>query len=424
MLNETSEQSLLAKNAVLGPVPKQDRALAPDLARGVMLLFIALANCAGIFFAAAPGVEPIPQGWERIYNLFTLMFLHARTFPIFAFMFGYGMIQLAMRQQAAGRSPLEVRTILLRRNGWLLIFGLIHGVLLYSGDILGAYGIAGLLFVFLLLNRSERIYRLVFWYWGVLIVYCLVLMIWIAINIANGSAEAAVTATSPSPSSLSTSYSASLAVRLSEWPMHTALMSVNIVIIGLGAWCAKRRILENPANNLRILSWSAMVGIAAAAIGGLPMGLLNLGVLHADADTAPLIKLLYETTGAFGGVGYVSVFGLIAYAMSQYPACVKSRIVRAITALGQRSLSGYLFQSIVWMAVISPFTLNLGAHFERLTLVAVGTAVVTWLASVIAAYYMDRYGKRGWIEVLLRRLTYGRFYRKGVVDEGRVKARL
>lgn len=410
-------------NETAGPVPKQDRALAPDLARGVMLLFIALANCAGVFFATAPGVDPNPQGWERIYNLFSFMFLHARTYPMFAFMFGYGMIQLAMRQQA-GRSPLEVRMILLRRNGWLLGFGLIHGVLIYSGDILGAYGVAGLLFVFLLLNRSERIYRLVFWYWGLLIVYCLVLMIWIAINLVNGSTETAVIVTSPFPSSLSPSYSVSFTERLNEWPMHTALMSISIAIIGLGAWCAKRRILENPANHLRMLSWCAVIGIAAAAIGGLPMGLLNLGVLHADADTAPLIKLLYETIGTFGGVGYVSVFGLIAYAMTKYPACAKSRIVRAITALGQRSLSGYLFQSIVWMVVVSPFTLHLGAHFERLTLVAVGTAVITWLASVIAAYYMDRYGKRGWVEVLLRRLTYGRFYRKGVVDEGRVKAGL
>src|SRR5690606_7669264 len=98
MINETSPQSLLTKNETLGPVQKSERALAPDLARGSMLLFIALANCAGFFFASAPGVELAPQGLERIYNLFSFMFLHARTYPMFAFMFGYGMIQLAMRQ--------------------------------------------------------------------------------------------------------------------------------------------------------------------------------------------------------------------------------------------------------------------------------------------------------------------------------------
>ncbi|MBW8351155.1 DUF418 domain-containing protein [Bacillus sp. IITD106] len=413
MINETSPQSLLTKNETLGPVQKSERALAPDLARGSMLLFIALANCAGFFFASAPGVELAPQGLERIYNLFSFMFLHARTYPMFAFMFGYGMIQLAMRQQAAGRSPLEARALLLRRNGWLLIFGFFHGVLLYSGDILGAYGVAGLLFAFLLLNRSERIYRLVFWYLGFLIIYCLVLMCWIAVNLVNESTEAAVTVTSPFPSNLSLTYAASLIERLSEWPMHTVYMASSIIVIWFGAWCARQRILENPANHLRKLRWCSVIGIAAAAIGGLPMGLLNLGVLHADADTASLIKLLYETTGFFGGVGYVSVFGLIAYVMTKYPTWSQSRISRAIIALGQRSLSGYLFQSIVWLVIISPFALNLRSYFERLTFIAAGTAVITWLASVIMAYYMDRYGKRGWAEVLLRKLTYGRSYRKG-----------
>ena len=95
-----------------------------------MLLFIALANCADISLLPLPGVELTPQGSERIYNLFAFMFLHARTYPMFAFMFGYGMIQLALRQQAAGKTPHEVRTLLLRRNFWLLIFGLVHGILL------------------------------------------------------------------------------------------------------------------------------------------------------------------------------------------------------------------------------------------------------------------------------------------------------
>ncbi|GIP39321.1 hypothetical protein J31TS4_26010 [Paenibacillus sp. J31TS4] len=413
MTKEPSDESSLAKSSDSGPVQISDRAMAPDLARGAMLLFIALANCAGYLFASAPGVELAPQGSERIYNVLSFMFLHARTYPMFAFMFGYGMIQLAMRQQAAGKSPLEVRGLLLRRNGWLLVCGLLHGVLLYSGDILGAYGVAGLLFTFLLLNRSDRIYRLVFWYLGFMIVYCLVLFVWIAANLANGSTETAVIVTSPFPSNLSLTYAASLVERLREWPMHTVFMSSSIIIIWFGAWCARQRILENPANHLRKLSWCSAIGILAAAIGGLPMGLVNLGVLHADADTASMIKMLYETTGFFGGVGYVSVFGLLAYAAAQSPVWTQIRIVRAITALGQRSLSGYLFQSLIWVVILSPFALNLGARFERLTFVAAGTAAITWLISVILAYFMDRHGKRGWAEVLLRKLSYGRFYRKG-----------
>ena len=38
-------------HGVRGPVRSTERALAPDLARGAMLLFIAIANCAGVVFA-------------------------------------------------------------------------------------------------------------------------------------------------------------------------------------------------------------------------------------------------------------------------------------------------------------------------------------------------------------------------------------
>ena len=188
------------------------------------------------------------------------------------------------------------------------------------------------MFTFLLLNRSNRIYRLVFWYWGFLVIYCLVIALWIVNGITKGSAETSLIATSLFPSALSSSYPASLAARLGEWPMHTVYSAVFIVIIWLGAWAARQRILENPADHLRLLVWCSTIGIVVAAIGGLPMGLINIGVLHSDADTALLIKLLYETTGVFGGVGYVSIFGLIAYAMSKVPARSENRIVRAITA--------------------------------------------------------------------------------------------
>ena len=47
-----------------GPVTRGERTLAPDLARGAMLLFIALANAAGVALGG-PGFAPHPLGLER-----------------------------------------------------------------------------------------------------------------------------------------------------------------------------------------------------------------------------------------------------------------------------------------------------------------------------------------------------------------------
>ena len=90
----------------LEPVRRADRALAPDLARGAMLLFIALANAAGVVFGGQPGVEPAPHGLERGVNLLLLTLVHARAYPVFAVMFGYGLVQLIRRhRRRAWRRP-------------------------------------------------------------------------------------------------------------------------------------------------------------------------------------------------------------------------------------------------------------------------------------------------------------------------------
>ncbi|CAM5430113.1 hypothetical protein SANTM175S_02464 [Streptomyces antimycoticus] len=85
-----------------GPVRRTERALAPDLARGTMLLFIALANAAVFTFGNQPGAEASPHGWERGFNLAMFVFVHARAYPMFAVMFGYGLVQLTRRQDAQG----------------------------------------------------------------------------------------------------------------------------------------------------------------------------------------------------------------------------------------------------------------------------------------------------------------------------------
>ena len=149
-----------------GPVRKAERALAPDLARGAMLLLIALANVAGVVFAGEPGLDTTPEGLDRGLNFFLFELVHARGYPVFAVMFGYGLVQLARRQDASGASPAQVRTILMRRNLWLVVFGLAHAALLYYGDFLGAYGIVGIVMTLVLLRRSDKFHRIALVLWA------------------------------------------------------------------------------------------------------------------------------------------------------------------------------------------------------------------------------------------------------------------
>ena len=85
-----------------------------------------------------------------------MTFIDSRVYPMFAFLFGYGMVQMFSRQVASGVPVKQARRLLRRRNWWLLAFGFVHAALLWNGDVLGAYGLAGLIMVGIFFKRRTR----------------------------------------------------------------------------------------------------------------------------------------------------------------------------------------------------------------------------------------------------------------------------
>jgi uncharacterized protein len=368
-----------------GPVRRAERALAPDLTRGFMLLFIALANAANFAFAGQPGLDGTPHGLQRVVNFLMTTVVDSRAYPVFAVMFGYGLVQLSRRRQG--------RAVLLRRNAALIAFGFVHATLLYFGDFLGAYGIVGLLATTLLLRRSERFHRLILWLWGFQTVYAAVLAVY---AVSGAHAGNATIVNSPNPSLNASSYASSIAHRLAEWPVHTATVIPFIVIVWLGIWAANRRLLEEPGRHLTLLRRVAIGGLGISVLGSLPYALVAAGVLHLDAGTVDAMYQVHAVTGEYGGPGYVALFALIAHRLSS-----QQKRIAPIVALGQRSLSGYLFQSVAWLILFSPWALGLDGTFTALF-----AAVGVWLISLAAAQRMSSVDYRGPAETLLRRIAY------------------
>ena len=390
-----------------GPVTGRERALAPDLIRGAMLLLIGLANAANFAFAGQPGLNGDPHGLERILNFLKITLVDARAYPVFAVMFGYGLVQLARRQQNAGTTASGVRKILLKRNGWLVAFGLAHATLLYFGDFLGAYGIVGILCTLLVLNRRDKFHKIILWIWGAQVVYTIVAAGLAVLAIANSSGPARAMTDSPNPSLAATTYGASLVDRLHEYPPHTATVLGFIVIVWLGIWAARKQLLENPLAHRTLLIRVATVCMGITVLGGLPLALVSAGWLHVDAAAVDAMSFLHNISGQFGGPGYIALFALLVGKLTANRRPDQLGLpITAISALGQRSMSGYLFQSIAWMLLLAPFTLNLGDRLGNTAFTAAGAAIAVWTISVIGAYQLKKHSYRGPAETLLRRLIY------------------
>src|SRR5918998_6249054 len=139
------------------PVAPRVRALAPDLARGTMLAVIALAHSQVL---AQPFLGPVPAPGPAVdtaVQALLTLFVDSRGYPMFAALFGYGMVQiLRSREPALGWEG--ARRLLRRRGTWLVVFGFVHVLLLFPGDILASYGVLALLFVGALRWPAARLF--------------------------------------------------------------------------------------------------------------------------------------------------------------------------------------------------------------------------------------------------------------------------
>ncbi|WP_238412582.1 DUF418 domain-containing protein [Saccharothrix deserti] len=325
---------------------------------------------------------------DRVVAGVQVALVDGRAMPMFAALFGYGFVQIASKQ--AGDWP-RTRRLLRRRSRWLLAFGFGHALLLFFGDILGAYGLAGLLLVGVL-RLSDRALLVFAGLW--LVVHGAVIT-FTGMQIAtHGGPVDAMAAADPL---------SGVGERLVLWGVLTPMLLVELLVpFLLGVWAARRRLLEEPHRHVTALRTAAVIGIGLAVVGGLPLALLDTQVLTgAPAALTVPAYVLHGLTGLAGGLGYAALVGAVAAHVA-----APNRIITALAACGQRSLTCYLLQSVVFVAVFVPYAGGLGTRLG--TAAASGIAVVTWLATVVLAEALRRNDKNGPAEWLLRRLTYGR----------------
>ncbi|MDQ4103595.1 MAG: DUF418 domain-containing protein [Actinomycetota bacterium] len=380
------------------------RSLAPDLARGAMLLLIALANAHVYLYGRPMGLRgyPIPDSIpDQLVVLLQMTFVDGRAYPMFAALFGYGIVQLLRRQTSRGVDETMVRRLVRKRGGWLILFGFLHALLLFSGDVLGAYGLLAVLLAGLLIRAGDRTLLIMIGLWAVPTMAFGVLM-----NLpAPEGAEAFLA------SMVITDPLTAAGVRTLEWALLTVIAAFFLVVPALlfGVWAARRRLLDEPERHHRLLLRTAVLGVGLAAAGGLPLALMAASWWPQPSTWAiALAGMVHTVTGYAGGVGYAAIAGLVAIRTSarvgdqHRPAPV----VAALAACGQRSLTCYLLQSLVFVAVLAAYGGGLGDRFG-ITATAL-LAAATWALTVLLAVAMSRRNYRGPAETLIRRLTYPR----------------
>ena len=151
----------------LQPVTRAERISSMDVLRGFSLMGILVMNITDFAYGftnyAFPlsTVKPVFDGphWKINTAVWFMrwIFAEGKMRAMFSMLFGAGVILLTERALARG-AGIRAADIYTRRNLWLVVFGMLHGYLIWSGDILFYYGLAALLFLFPF--RNVRVKRL------------------------------------------------------------------------------------------------------------------------------------------------------------------------------------------------------------------------------------------------------------------------
>lgn len=388
--------------------PRAERALGPDVARGLMLLGIALANVAFHLFGRERGVllRPTdPSPIDRVADVLVAMLADNRSMPLFALLFGYGVTQLVLRQQRLGTPWPQARGILVKRNLWLLAFGAVHGILLFSGDILGTYALLGLVLI-LLVRSSDKVVKACMWVGIALYVpFAALDGLFGLLSFAGPELAGSLEPGSAGADSLIAAIGSRAAL---EWiPGLFGAISYLPALLGpalLGTLLARHRVLDEPWRYRPQLRLAAIAGIGASLLGALPIALALSGATALNPFEELGAATLHGVTGLAGAVGVLALIGLVL-ARGGADAVRRGPVANALAALGRRSLSGYLAQSLLFVLVFAPYAGGLGATAG--TAVADLVAVGVWALTLLGAVLLERAGRAGPAETLLRRLTYG-----------------
>jgi uncharacterized protein len=139
-------QAVSAQMGVIQATSEPERIRALDVLRGFAILGILYMNVQDFSMPFSAYINPSVYGDLHGANFavwfFGRVFIDQKFMTIFSLLFGAGVLLFTGRVEARGIKPARLH---FRRMGWLTLIGLMHGFLLWSGDILFSYGMCGMI---------------------------------------------------------------------------------------------------------------------------------------------------------------------------------------------------------------------------------------------------------------------------------------
>ncbi|MBG37012.1 MAG: hypothetical protein CMH92_14530 [Oceanicaulis sp.] len=368
-----------------------DRNAIVDTLRTAALIGICVVNLPYMALPASQTLTQAPTGPDQFAAIVTAVFFEAKFFILFSFLFGWGM---QIQYCAAERAGADASRRHWRRMIMLAELGVLHAVLVFSGDILLLYSLVGSL-IWHLRRASPK--RLLGFALGMIALSLLCLFL-ISLVIALSPTAPA----DPTPG-LSGGYLDTIRARAAAWPetfvfliLFQGPLAASAFLAGLAA--AKLDMLDPQATRWRR---RCAIALPALVLIGLP-----LNIAYALVASGPglgwgqIADLLGFLSIAVGGpvltLAYICAIRLLIDLF---------KLPSILVLAGRNSLSSYVLQGVLAGLVFSGYGLGLFGQFGQAWLVPISIALA--LTAMVMVGLFARLMGRGPLEILLRRVTYG-----------------
>lgn len=393
----------------LRPVSATERVDTIDILRGLALFGILAANMRG--FAGPALAYFMPHLYwtalpDRIAQAFIDAFVQGKFIALFAFLFGVGFaVQLERSMSREGRfGSTYVRRLLV-----LILFGLVHGLLIWWGDILLMYGVIGFLLLFF---RKRRDKTLIVW---AVIAYSVPFLLTGTVFLLSQLGVPLPpfpTPTAAEIAKLTTTFSSGPWVEIQQqrmtdvtrnWRLLPVLLPqfLGLFLAGMLAW--RRRLFQPAPESLpkyrRVMWWGFAIGVTGNVAAVAMKWALDLPPMPVKPPAA-LMTFLHLIGSPALSLAYLCLVIVLCH-----DPVWRARLQR-FAAVGRTALSNYLMQSIVGTLIFYSYGLGLFGKVGPAILL-IFTVVIYALLVLASQWWLDRF-RFGPVEWLWRSLTYRR----------------
>lgn len=371
-----------------------ERNVTLDFVRGVAILGILLLNIAAFGLPKAAYLNPAWYGDITRSDAWTWaildLFAQVKFLTLFALLFGAG-LQLLLKR---GKRWIQSRLTL------LVLLGFIHGLFLWDGDILLAYGLVGLICWRMI--RDAHDVKNLFNTGAVLY------LIGIGVLLLLGMISGGATNRSWIPDAANLQYEQFWKLKGGVEAISNRADMLGDNLIALGAqygWQLAGMMLMGAAlmrtgwlKGEFSLSHYRRTGVILVLVGVI----INLPAIVAqwmlDWDyrwCAFLLQAPRELGAPFQTIGYAAlIYGF-------WPQIARFRLVAAVACVGRMALSNYLLQTLICTTLFYHFDLFM--KFDRLQLLAF--VIPVWVVNLVFSVIWLRFFRQGPLEWLWRQLT-------------------